>query len=69
MPLFRPDREKDADQQNSIRAAMARSLQVLKSSSLPDTFLGRKTQEPFPQEDEDTHMAKWMASKELKPPQ
>jgi hypothetical protein len=34
-----------------IRAALATSRELLKSP-MPDTFLGRKTQEPFPPEEE-----------------
>lgn len=67
MPLFfRADRESGAKQQRAIRDAMARNLEILRRAT-PDTFLGRKTQEPFPQEDEE-HMARRMGSKELRPP-
>ncbi len=67
MPLFyRADRESDAKQQRAIRDAMARNLEILRRAT-PDTFLGRKTQEPFPQEDEE-YKARWMASKELRSP-
>ncbi len=56
MPLFfRADRESDAKQQCAIRDAMARNLEILRRAT-PDTFLGRKTKEPFPQE-ADEHMA------------
>jgi hypothetical protein len=34
-----------------IRDIITRSLEVLKTPQ-PDTFLGRKTQEPFPKQDE-----------------
>jgi len=53
MPLFfRPDYEKDAEQQRTIRDVLARSLEILRRAVVPDTFLGRKTQEPFPKEDD-----------------
>jgi hypothetical protein len=53
MRLFRPDREKDDEHHRSIRKAMARSLEILRRAVRPDTFLGRKTQEPFPAEEEE----------------
>jgi hypothetical protein len=53
LPLFfRPDYEKDAEQQRTISDALARSLEILRSTVVPDTFLGRRTQEPFPKEDD-----------------
>jgi len=55
MPLFfRPDYEKDAEEQRTIRDVLARSLEILRRAVVPDTFLGRKTQEPFPKEEDDT---------------
>jgi hypothetical protein len=51
----------------AIRLTIAHSLQILRSCPTPDTFLGRKTQEPFPaEEDQDARMA---GAKELLPPQ
>jgi hypothetical protein len=38
-----------AEQNAVIRGVVAKSLEVLQSP-LPDTFMGRKTQEPFPKE-------------------
>ena len=35
-----------------MREAIARGREILKAP-LPDTFAGRKTQEPFPEEDDD----------------
>jgi hypothetical protein len=63
---YRPDRVLDMLQIEQIRAIIKRSRELLASSPTPDTFAGRKTQEPFPVEDEG-HMARWMVSKELKP--
>ena len=65
MQFFRPTA-------NDLRLAEYMRLVVEKSRALlsqpiPDTFLGRKMQEPFPPEDEE-HMARWMASEELQPP-
>ena len=37
------------------------------SAPMPDTFLGRKIQEPFPYEDDDSRMRPWLP-KELRPP-
>lgn len=58
----------------NIREAIARSLEVLRASATADTFLGRRTHDPFPTgRDEagghgDDYMAQWIASKELQPP-
>ncbi|AMA59377.1 hypothetical protein [Bradyrhizobium sp. CCGE-LA001] len=38
-----------ARQRNFLRQLIAQSCEVLKTP-VPDTFLGRKTQEPFPRE-------------------
>ena len=38
------------EQNTLVREIIAKSLEVL-STPVPDTFLGRKTQEPFPRED------------------
>lgn len=51
----------------AIRRTIAEARKILESHPPVDTFLGRKTQELFPKGDEE-HMAKWLASKELKPP-
>ena len=52
MRIFRFNRDADAHQQRAIRDVVQHSLQVLKNNPPPDTFLGRKTQEPFRQEAE-----------------
>ena len=65
---YRPDRALDMLQLEQIRAVIKRSRQLL-AGPAPDTFAGRKTQEPFPQEDEE-HTALWTGgSKEMKPPE
>jgi len=50
--VFRPNPEEDAKQARSIRDVIAASLQTLKKGQSADSFLGRKTQEPFPREEE-----------------
>ena len=40
-----------AEQNALIRKIVAQSLEILRAAR-PDTFLGRKTQEPFPKENE-----------------
>jgi hypothetical protein len=50
-----------------MRDFIARSLELLKSNPVPDTFVGRKTHEPFPP-NENPHIQQWLASKELQPP-
>ena len=47
------------------REITARAMELLRSEPKPDTFIGRKTQDPFPQED-DPEQTK--ASAELKAP-
>ena len=45
-----------------MQNVIQQSQELLANSPMPDTFLGRQTQEPFPEE------AGWLASKELQPP-
>jgi hypothetical protein len=51
--IFRPSKmkEQDAIQADQAREVIHRALEVLRSPT-PDTFLGRKTQEPFPFEND-----------------
>ena len=65
--FFRINTEADAENIETLRDIIARSLDVLKGST-PDTFLGRKTQEPFPASDDAASVEGWLASKELLPP-
>jgi hypothetical protein len=37
-----------------LRAFVAEAMELLKRCPQPDTFIGRKTQEPFPREAETT---------------
>jgi hypothetical protein len=46
----RPNPEEDEKQARLMRKVIADSLEILRKSPPPDTFLGRKTQEPFPKE-------------------
>jgi hypothetical protein len=46
--IYRPI-QSDADHAEQIRKLVRESREALKKAS-PDTFLGRKTQEPFPKE-------------------
>ena len=50
--IFRPDQETDAKQSASIRDLIANCIKMLRESPVPDTFLGRKTQRPFPNQEE-----------------
>jgi hypothetical protein len=43
-------------------------METLKGTRVADAFLGHKTQEPFPQEDEAIRIDRWLGSKELQPP-
>jgi hypothetical protein len=60
-------KEQDAAHLDAVRVAIARTRQLLKHSRPIDTFAGRKTQEPFPHENADTPLAKWMGRRESKP--
>ena len=64
---LRTHRDSDQEQLEQVRGLLAQSLDVLRNNPVPGTFAGRKTQEPFPQE-EDDRAERWMASKELQPP-
>lgn len=46
----------DAEQTAQIRLAIAQARELLKQP-LPDTFLGRKSFEPFPHEDDQVSKA------------
>ena len=52
--IFRPSNrfnDMEAKQVALARAAIAEARQMLADDPRPDTFAGRKTQEPFPHED------------------
>ncbi|MBR0831428.1 hypothetical protein JQ596_38580 [Bradyrhizobium manausense] len=40
-----------AEQNAFMRAVVRKAMEILRAP-IPDTFLGRKTQDPFPKEDE-----------------
>ncbi len=43
----------DVEGLEKTRAVIAESCDVLQQNPVPDTFVGRKTQEPFPTEDDE----------------
>jgi hypothetical protein len=49
--LFRANRDFDVAQLRLMNDVIARSRELLQRHPVPDTFLGRKTQEPFPREE------------------
>jgi hypothetical protein len=53
------------EQNARIRHSSAKAAEALKSPK-PDTFLGRKTQEPFPMADDEAE--RWAHSPGLQPP-
>ncbi len=65
--IFRPNREADDAQMRAIHDIMTSIREVL-SSPIPDTFVGRKTYEPFPQDEEQPQIEGWLNSQELQPP-
>ena len=50
-PVYRPTRT-DADDAEQIREIIKASFEILRQPG-PDAFLGRKTPEPFPNEDDE----------------
>ncbi|WP_156446990.1 hypothetical protein [Bradyrhizobium yuanmingense] len=50
-PIYWPSRRQDRVAFERAKEAMKKAQQVLQQCPEPDTFLGRKTQEPFPQEE------------------
>ncbi|WP_271599298.1 MULTISPECIES: hypothetical protein [unclassified Bradyrhizobium] len=68
MPVFRPI-PIDADQAEHMRQVAQKSRELL-SEPAPDTFLGRKAQEPFPDEDPmERADVQNLIHSELQPPQ
>ena len=50
--IFRPSKTEDENEMLQWRAIVKRGIEILKQNPVPDTFLGRKTQEPFPKDEE-----------------
>ena len=68
MPAFRPT-QTDADQMKQVRSLTNEPREAL-NRLLSDTFLGRKTQEPFPVEDPMGRPdIQKLINSELKPPE
>jgi len=49
-PFFLPSIQQVSQQIAETREVMARTVELLKQLPKPDSFAGRKTQEPFPRE-------------------
>ena len=62
--FFRPDRAADDAQVRMIRDVLASCMEALRLP-VPDTFVGRKIQEPFPKEDDQA--GGWLDSNGLQP--
>jgi len=65
-PILRARTVRIDEQITVTRGIIAKCLDVLKEP-LPDTFLGRKTYEPFPPAEEQ-QIEGWLNSMELQPP-
>src|SRR5215831_18346659 len=50
--IYRPSKTKDENEMRHSREVVKRGVELLRQSPVPDTFLGRKTQEPFPKDEE-----------------
>lgn len=68
MSVYRPN-PFDFKLVEQMRELVRRARELLHGLPPPDTFAGRKTQEPFPAENDPLDLASpWVASKELQPP-
>ena len=65
--LSNPTRGLEQSRLEDMAAAIVETRGVLVDNPCSDTFLGRKTQEPFPLPDDD-RVYRWLNSKELQPP-
>ena len=52
--ICRLSEQREIREIDRLREFVAEAIEVLKRCPKPDTFIGRKTQEPFPQETETT---------------
>jgi hypothetical protein len=50
--IYRPSKTEDEREMRYWREIVKRGFEILRQSPVPDTFLGRKTQEPFPKDEE-----------------
>jgi hypothetical protein len=50
--IYRPSKTEDENEMRLWREIVKRGNEILRQSPVPDTFLGRKTQEPFPKDED-----------------
>ena len=50
--IYRPSKTEDESEMRHWQEINRRAIEVLRQSPVADTFLGRKTQEPFPKDEE-----------------
>ena len=55
--IYRPSKTEDENEMRHWRQVVKRGVEILRQSPVPDTFLGRKTQEPFPKDEESESLA------------
>jgi hypothetical protein len=67
LPVFRPN-QFDLKVAEHVRELVRRARELLQGRPSPDTFTARRPHEPFPRED-DEHAARWIGSRELRPPE
>jgi hypothetical protein len=68
-PVHRPNALQDQRAMDSAREVVRQSVECLRQHPKPDPFLGRKTQEPFPHDDDEVRFQSWLNSKGLSPPE
>lgn len=64
---YRVQRHADDAVIERTREITRQSVLLLRDNPKPDSFAGRKTQEPFPQEARE-EIIRWITSRELQPP-
>jgi hypothetical protein len=67
--IHRPNKSADVKSVERSRETIARLMQFLSDNPTTSTFAVRKTQEPFPQDDDEVRFQGWLKSKDLRPPE
>lgn len=67
--ICRGESDYDMMHVEQIREVIKRSRELLANNPVPDTFAGRKTHEPFPEEGNKSPTDRYTDSKELQPPE
>lgn len=63
--IYRGESDYDMMHVEQMRSVIKRSRELLANNPVPDTFVGRQTHEPFPQEDSKSQIGPRADSEEL----